>query len=387
MVLEIAVNHDNVEKLEMFLGSGKYKELAEKAQLFSRKLNKERKKRGPYVDGQTGVAQKHYNNSRTARERMPGIRDGQVYSYPQKRWHKKSYQYLQYYMMPRHLRHLRFDMNAPAGPTEHPPQVTEDSNSQEKWGDYYSNPDDYAEPGSESEDSDFEYGGKSRKGKGKKAPVRSRPGRSRRLEGENTPTSDRSSRSSRRSTAGPPPPPYGIPPHPQQMMPSPMMGMPGHMGHHRPPIGHPGPHGYMGPGMPGMHGQIMHRPPIQQAPPKVTKTVAKSKFCDFCLGDAENNKKTGAAEELIGCSECGNSGHPTCLQFTSNMIISVKKYPWQCMECKSCTLCGTSENDDKLLFCDDCDRGYHMYCLVPPMKEAPEGSWSCSICVQTFHKK
>ena len=62
------------------------------------------------------------------------------------------------------------------------------------------------------------------------------------------------------------------------------------------------------------------------------------------------------------------SGHPTCLQFTENMLISVKKYPWQCIECKTCTLCGTSENDDKLLFCDDCDRGYHMYCLVPPMK-------------------
>ena len=93
-----------------------------------------------------------------------------------------------------------------------------------------------------------------------------------------------------------------------------------------------------------------------------------SDYCDFCLGDKENNKKSGTAEELIACSECGRSGHPTCLQFTKNMLISVKKYPWQCIECKTCTLCGTSENDDKLLFCDDCDRGYHMYCLVPPMK-------------------
>ncbi len=38
-------------------------------------------------------------------------------------------------------------------------------------------------------------------------------------------------------------------------------------------------------------------------------------------------------------------GHPTCLQFTANMIVSVKKYPWQCIECKSCAICGTSEND------------------------------------------
>lgn len=24
---------------------------------------------------------------------------------------------------------------------------------------------------------------------------------------------------------------------------------------------------------------------------------------------------------------------------------------------KSCGICGTSDNDDQLLFCDDCDRG------------------------------
>lgn len=39
------------------------------------------------------------------------------------------------------------------------------------------------------------------------------------------------------------------------------------------------------------------------------------------------------------------SGHPSCLQFTPNMMKSVVKYRWQCIECKTCTLCGTSEND------------------------------------------
>ncbi|CAB4068329.1 DPF2 [Lepeophtheirus salmonis] len=110
-------------------------------------------------------------------------------------------------------------------------------------------------------------------------------------------------------------------------------------------------------------------------------------YCDFCLGDASENKKTNQPEEFVACAECGRSGHPTCLQFTENMIVSVKKYPWQCIECKCCTLCGTSENDDQLLFCDDCDRGYHMYCLVPPIKEPPEGFWSCKLCLETFHKK
>lgn len=39
------------------------------------------------------------------------------------------------------------------------------------------------------------------------------------------------------------------------------------------------------------------------------------------------------------------AGHPSCLQFTPNMIISVRKYQWQCIECKCCSICGTSDND------------------------------------------
>ena len=38
-------------------------------------------------------------------------------------------------------------------------------------------------------------------------------------------------------------------------------------------------------------------------------------------------------------------GHPSCLQFTVNMTAAVRTYRWQCIECKSCSLCGTSEND------------------------------------------
>ena len=36
-------------------------------------------------------------------------------------------------------------------------------------------------------------------------------------------------------------------------------------------------------------------------------------------------------------------------------------------------------SQDQLLFCDDCDRGYHMYCLKPPMEKPPEGTCSVHI--------
>ncbi|PIO38404.1 hypothetical protein AB205_0173570, partial [Aquarana catesbeiana] len=72
-------------------------------------------------------------------------------------------------------------------------------------------------------------------------------------------------------------------------------------------------------------------------------------YCDFCLGDSKINKKTSQPEELVSCSDCGRSGHPSCLQFTAVMMAAVKTYRWQCIECKCCNICGTSENDGKLV--------------------------------------
>lgn len=106
-------------------------------------------------------------------------------------------------MLPRHLRYQAEERAAQlAAAQENVERMNEDSNSnsQDKWGDYYMNDDEYAmaEPGSEPEsDSDFEYeGGRGRKGKGKKAMMKTKPSRSsrssRRLEEEvmKTPVSD-----------------------------------------------------------------------------------------------------------------------------------------------------------------------------------------------------
>ena len=36
--------------------------------------------------------------------------------------------------------------------------------------------------------------------------------------------------------------------------------------------------------------------------------ASPSPYCDFCLGDDRENKKTGTPEELVSCSDCGRSG-------------------------------------------------------------------------------
>lgn len=39
-----------------------------------------------------------------------------------------------------------------------------------------------------------------------------------------------------------------------------------------------------------------------------------------------------------------------------------------------------SGNEDEMLLCDGCDRGFHMSCLTPPLKNVPVGDWYCKDC-------
>lgn len=57
---------------------------------------------------------------------------------------------------------------------------------------------------------------------------------------------------------------------------------------------------------------------------------------------------------------------------STRMHQRVDEYAWQCSECKTCLKCRQRTNDDKMLYCDQCDRGYHIYCIglqvIPPGK-------------------
>ena len=41
----------------------------------------------------------------------------------------------------------------------------------------------------------------------------------------------------------------------------------------------------------------------------------------------------------------------------------------------SCQFCHGGENENALLLCDGCDRGYHTYCFKPAIITIPEGDW------------
>ncbi|XP_035717339.1 zinc finger protein DPF3-like isoform X2 [Vespa mandarinia] len=431
------VNESNLLKIESFLNDTAYREAIENSSNYNSRLCRERRLRMPFLDSQTGVAQNHSTLFMSSRERLPGLLHGQIYTYPSKRWRKKRRQYLMHYLHPK--RGPRGDTEDGSEGVETITHVNDDSkesvglkdeHSKDAW--YYDEQDmldmdAYEEPDPDS-DYDYEesYSSKRKRRKhrgGGHHPARSHPpttdspgtkrtkggGRGRKktnydaVDSDKPFVCDRGTRRGRQNTttsstsspspAAPAAPAAGATTQPQQPAQLPPAQtpiaptsptIPPPKEDHLPAVSSPGGTAVPSPSSVRPEGGPPTPGPAEKKP---GKSAQPSPYCDFCLGDARENKKTGGSEELVSCSDCGRSGHPTCLQFTANMIVSVRKYRWQCIECKCCSICGTSDNDDQLLFCDDCDRGYHMYCLSPPLASPPEGSWSCRLCIAEFHRR
>ncbi|XP_065072272.1 tyrosine-protein kinase BAZ1B-like isoform X2 [Rhopilema esculentum] len=45
-----------------------------------------------------------------------------------------------------------------------------------------------------------------------------------------------------------------------------------------------------------------------------------------------------------------------------------------------CKICRRKGGDEYLVLCDECNRGYHPYCLRPALLDFPSGSWKCPAC-------
>ncbi|KAI0077895.1 hypothetical protein K474DRAFT_1661128 [Panus rudis PR-1116 ss-1] len=118
-------------------------------------------------------------------------------------------------------------------------------------------------------------------------------------------------------------------------------------------------------------------PPVMKPPRKKRKIIIERE-CGFCQGDDTRNAQ-GEPEPLLTCSECGRSGHPTCLKL-DQLGDTVRTYPWTCVDCTKCEKCHKRGSEKHMLMCDACDRGWHMGCLDPPLTEEPPGNWYCPAC-------
>ncbi|XP_053238412.1 PHD finger protein 10 isoform X3 [Podarcis raffonei] len=116
---------------------------------------------------------------------------------------------------------------------------------------------------------------------------------------------------------------------------------------------------------------------VSKSVPGYKPKAIPNAICGICLKGKESNKK-GKAEALIHCSQCENSGHPSCLDMSAELVAIIKTYPWQCMECKTCIICGQPHHEEEMMFCDVCDRGYHTFCVG--LGAIPTGRWICDCC-------
>uniref|UniRef100_A0A2S2QEE5 Zinc finger protein n=1 Tax=Sipha flava TaxID=143950 RepID=A0A2S2QEE5_9HEMI len=447
-----------VKSVSCFINDLSYREAVENSVNYNTRLCIERRLRMPFLDTQTGVAQTHSSLLMHERQRMPGLNNGQVYTYPSKRWKKKRRQYLLntcnnssvnsslFNSTRRKESGLTsggdsgdgtnsFNIDLNTGDSQNAISNNEDSkdslgtntivskddqtnqnSSNTKVSEWYYDEFEMQEiEGFEEPDADSDYDYEESYTKRKRRKI-GKPGRN---STNNESTSGR--RSTKGSTSGrgrkkgmsgfidlqDPDKPYACDrpsgsnnssvaspaPHSKRVS--------ARMSNHQnsSPLLSLNPNEAATSAASSVYSsnatptKASHHKPVPREGYSKTKSGANNKsaanpspYCDFCLGDEVSNK-SGQPEILISCSDCGRSGHPTCLQFTANMIISVGKYRWQCIECKCCSICGTSDNDDQLLFCDDCDRGYHVYCLTPPLTSPPEGCWSCKLCIKEFHSK
>lgn len=68
-------------------------------------------------------------------------------------------------------------------------------------------------------------------------------------------------------------------------------------------------------------------------------------------------------------------------------LAAAQSYDWHCMECKICEVCQEKGDDEQMMFCDQCDRGWHLYCLRPALVKPPRGVWYCPTCRSTSTRR
>uniref|UniRef100_A0A9J2PP88 PHD-type domain-containing protein n=2 Tax=Ascaris TaxID=6251 RepID=A0A9J2PP88_ASCLU len=91
--------------------------------------------------------------------------------------------------------------------------------------------------------------------------------------------------------------------------------------------------------------------------------------------------------QMLSCATCSTKVHPDCAGLPERVVNVALNYMWSCIECKKCTVCEKPDNEDAMMFCDRCDRGYHTFCVG--LSAPPTGTWVCTnFCAdQTIQSK
>ena len=115
--------------------------------------------------------------------------------------------------------------------------------------------------------------------------------------------------------------------------------------------------------------------------------------CQICGASDSSSGLKGDDLRLVFCASCGEAFHRYCIhtveatssgaQSTFDSCITKISDDWKCINCSSCAECGVNSggDDEEYVYCDSCDRAYHLGCIIPAMRSAPSGKWFCKVSV------
>lgn len=116
---------------------------------------------------------------------------------------------------------------------------------------------------------------------------------------------------------------------------------------------------------------------------ETVKEVNGEKYIVYSRAFCKSCGIHGGEDNLV---KCGNFPYCNVAYHTYCFDVPLKEVPenWLCpthevLDSVACCYCGLGVDDDKILLCDKdgCEKGYHIYCLNPPLSRIPEGDWYC----------
>lgn len=93
------------------------------------------------------------------------------------------------------------------------------------------------------------------------------------------------------------------------------------------------------------------------------------------------------SSELINCRFCQENYHYYCVyskNYKEERFIEIKSgnLEWLCPYCKLCEKCNKPPENSNNLFCQCCERFYHLKCAYKNINTMPGLSWKCENCFE-----